>query len=184
MRKLKLQMQITLDGFVAGPNGELGWMTHSMEDDKLLGFLNKVTDSSDTLLMGRKMTDEFIDYWTGVKPESPEYEFAKKMIDIPKVVFSKTLKESRWINTMIADDLVKTVDELKARDGKDILAYGGAHFVSSLIENDLIDDYQLWVNPTAIGEGMSIFGGNTKLKLTGSTPYECGIVVNTYKPAQ
>ncbi|HEX6730787.1 MAG TPA: dihydrofolate reductase family protein [Pyrinomonadaceae bacterium] len=80
MRKLKLQMQITVDGFVAGPNGELDWMASDMEDDKLYQYVNFLTDSSDTILMGRKMTDEFVNYWTNVlkNPKSPEYAFAKK----------------------------------------------------------------------------------------------------------
>jgi dihydrofolate reductase len=72
MRKLKLQVQISVDGFVGGPNGELDWMTFNM-DDKILEYINSITDASDTILMGRKMTDGFVNYWTGVleNPESP-----------------------------------------------------------------------------------------------------------------
>jgi len=90
MRKLRLQVQITVDGFVAGPSGELDWMTFNM-DDKILEYINSLTDASDTILMGRKMTDAFVNYWPGVleTPESPEYVFARKMIDYPKVVFYK-----------------------------------------------------------------------------------------------
>lgn len=184
MRKLKLQMDVTVDGFVTGPNNELDWMTFDMKDNKAMDDLNKIIDSSGTLLMGRKMTDEFMDYWTGVKPESPEYEFAQKMVDVPKIVFSKTVKESRWINTTVTDDdLVKKVNELKAEDGKDILVYGGVSFASSLIDNNLIDEYHFFVNPTAIGNGKSIFGGTTKLKLAGSASYDCGVVLNSYESA-
>src|SRR5688500_18497721 len=111
MRKLKLQMQITVDGFVAGPNGELDWMTWNW-DDKLKDFVSKFHDPVDTILLGRKMTDGFVDYWSSVldKPESPEYDFAKKMIDTPKVVFSRTVTESKWINTTIESDLVGGVN--------------------------------------------------------------------------
>ncbi len=156
MRKLKLQMQMSVDGFVAGPNGELAWMTWNM-DDKLLDLINSITDSSDTILMGRKMTDGFVNYWTGVlkTPESPEFEFAKKMVDIPKVVFSKTLTKSAWDNTTLASDLVADISKLKEQDGKDIVAYGGAGFVTNLVKENLIDDYYLFVNPAAIGEGMT-----------------------------
>ena len=73
MRKLKLQMQTTIDGFVAGPEGQLDWMTFDM-DEKLLHFINELTDSSDTILMGRKMTGDFITYWENVvnnQPRSP-----------------------------------------------------------------------------------------------------------------
>jgi dihydrofolate reductase len=185
MRKLKLQMQITVDGFVAGPNGELDWMTWEHSDD-LIRFINELTDSVDTILMGRKMTDGFVNYWTSVKLDSPEYDFAKKMIDKPKVVFSRTIKESNWINTTVENDLVGTVTRLKEADGSDIVVYGGAGFVSSLVKGNLIDDYYLFVNPAAIGKGLQIFGetaANMQLKLVDSTEYECGVVVNHYRPA-
>ena len=124
MRKLKLQVQITVDGFVGGPNGELDWMTFNM-DDKLLEYINSLTDSSDSILMGRKMTDEFINYWTSVleNAESPEYAFARKMVDIPKVVFTKTLDESAWPNTVLAKgDIVEELNQLKNQPGKDLIA--------------------------------------------------------------
>ena len=88
MRKLKLQMQITIDGFVAGTEGQLDWMTWNM-DEKLIAFITHLTDSSDTILLGRKMTEGFITSWEQVitKPDSPEYSFARKMVGMPKVVF-------------------------------------------------------------------------------------------------
>ena len=103
MRKLKLQIQMTIDGFVAGPNGEMDWMMWEDEDDEAKNRVNELIDSSDTILMGRKMTDGFVKYWTSVleNPESPEYAFAKKMVDTPKVVFTKTLNESPWANTVL-----------------------------------------------------------------------------------
>jgi dihydrofolate reductase len=190
MRKLKLQMQITVDGFVAGPNGELDWMNPDMEieDDKIFQYINFLIDSSDTILMGRKMTDEFVNYWTNVvkNPKSPWHEFANKMVDTPKVVFTRTFDESPWLNTVLAKgDIVEEVNQLKNRPGKDLLAYGGAGFVSSLIKHDLIDEYQLFVNPVAISKGMTIFGelgDYFKLKQTDATPYECGVTVHTYLP--
>lgn len=184
MRKLKLQMQVSVDGFVAGPEGQLDWMTWEL-DDKLLQFINSFTDSSDTILLGRKMTEGFINYWEGVvnnQPDSPEFSFAQKMVNIPKIVFSKTLKSIAGKNTTLENgDLVTAVNNLKNQDGKDIIVYGGANFVSSLIKNNLIDEMNLFVNPTAIGKGMAIFTERTNLKLTNSKFYECGIVVNKYK---
>src|SRR5512133_679006 len=92
MRKLKLQMQVTVDGYVAGPQGQLDWMTFDM-DERLLAFITEMIDTSDTILLGRKMTPGFVDYWEGVleKPQSPEHAFAQKMVGTPKVVFSKTV---------------------------------------------------------------------------------------------
>jgi len=187
MRKLKLQVQLSVDGYVAGPNGEMDWMTWNM-DDKLLQYITSITDSSDTILLGRKMTDGFVTYWTNVlkTPESPEYVFAKKMVDTKKVVFSRTLEKSTWANTVLAKgNLADEVVKLKQQAGKDIVVYGGAGFVSSLIKEGLIDEYHLFVNPAAIGNGMTIFKSldkYQKLTLLSSTQYDCGITVLRYKP--
>lgn len=182
MRKLKLQMQITVDGFVAGPEGQLDWMTWEM-DEKLIAFINQLTDSSDTILLGRKMTEGFVNYWEGVKPDSPEYEFAQKMVNTPKVVFSRTVKSVNGRNVRVENrPLVEAVNELKGRGGKDIIVYGGASFVSSLIENRLIEELNLFVNPIAIGAGLRIFGKRTPMTLKASTAYASGIVVNRYEP--
>ena len=175
-------MQMSVDGFVAGPEGQLDWMTRGM-DEKLIGFINELTDSSDTILLGRKMTEGFVNYWEGVQPESPEFSFAKKMVDMKKVVFSKTIDNIKGENATVENgDLVTAVNDLKNQSGKDIVVYGGASFVSSLIDNGLIDEFNLFINPTAIGNGMKIFSGRTKLKLTNSQAYDSGIVVNTYVP--
>ena len=184
MRKLKLQMQISVDGFVAGPEGQLDWMTFDM-DEKLLSFINHLTDTSDTILLGRKMTEGFIKYWEYVitQPKSPEYEFGQKMVRMPKIVFSKTVKKVEGQNVRVENGpIVDAVNRLKGQSGKDIVVYGGATFVSSLIENRLIDELNLFVNPVAIGKGMRIFSQRTPLTLNASVGYTSGIVVNTYKP--
>ena len=184
MRKLKLQMQTTTDGFVAGPDGQLDWMTSIDTDDKLIALINRLTDTSDTILLGRKMTPGFITYWEGVQPNTPEYPFARKMVDMPKVVFSKTLTRVAGQNVRVeGGDLVQAVKKLKGLPGKDIVVYGGATFVGSLIENNLIDQLNFFVNPVAIGRGMRVFKDRKSLRLTGSTAYPSGVVVNSYEPA-
>src|SRR5256885_3720667 len=123
MRKLKLQVQITADGFVAGPEGQLDWMTFDM-DEKLLSFINQLTDSSDTILLGRKMTEGFIKYWEHAvtQPNSPEYEFAQKMVRMPKVVFSRTVKRVEGQNVTVENGpMVDAVNRLKSQAGKDIV---------------------------------------------------------------
>jgi len=181
MRKLKLQVQMTVDGFVAGPEGQLDWMTRDL-DEGVIGRIIEITDSSDTILLGRKMTEGFIKYWEAVQPESPEYVFAQKMVDTPKVVFSKTLKRVEGKNVRVeSGDLVQAVNALKRQSGKDIVVYGGATFVSALIENDLIDELNIFVNPVAIGRGMRIFSGRKALRVTSSTAYPSGVVINTYR---
>ena len=100
MRKLRLQVQISVDGCIAGPNNEMDWLVW---DDKYLKYVNDITESIDTIIMGRKMVDEFISHWSNRmnKPDDPWNTFAKKMIEIPKIVFTKTLTKSNWINTEI-----------------------------------------------------------------------------------
>ena len=94
MRKLRLQVQISVDGCIAGPNNEMDWLVW---DDKYIKYVNDITESVDTIIMGRKMVDGFIPYWTEVmnKPDDPMNAIAKKMIEIPKVVFTKTINKSR-----------------------------------------------------------------------------------------
>ena len=108
------------------------------------------------------------------------------MVNTPKVVFSKTLKESNWANTTLANgDLVEEVEKLKQKDGKDIIVYGGATFVSNLIKENLIDEFHLSINSTAIGRGLTIFGNledRLKLKLIQSNTFSNGKVVNYYEP--
>jgi dihydrofolate reductase len=187
MRKLKLQVQMTVDGFVAGPNGEMDWMSFNWGND-IINYVNELTDSSGTILLGRKMTEGFISHWSNVvsKPDDPSYAFGKKMIDIPKVVFSRTLDRSSWINTTVANGkLGDEIDKLKKQPGKDIIIYGGVGFVSSLIGNNLIDEYHIFINPVAIGKGMTIFNlleAKQNLTLIKSKPFDCGIVVNCYVP--
>ena len=185
MRKLKLQMQITVDGFVAGPEGQLDWMTWNM-DDKLMAFINDLTDTSGTILLGRKMTPGFVSHWARAvtKPDSPEYAFGQKMVALEKVVFSKTVQHMDGKNVRVHNgDIVDGVEAIKRQAGKDIVVYGGATFVTSLLDHNLIDELNLFVNPTSIGNGLRIFAGKKPLKLDGSTPYPCGIVVSTYRPA-
>ena len=186
MRKLKLQVQMSVDGFVARTNGELDWMKWDW-DDELKNYVNQLTDSADTILLGRKMTDGFISYWSNVKLESEEYRFAKQMVDYHKIVFTKTLDKSNWENTTLAKgDITDEVNKIKKQNSKkDIVVYGGAGFVSSLIKNNLIDEYNLFINPTAIGKGLEIFkdvDSKLSLKLKKSTAFDCVIVVNQYQP--
>jgi dihydrofolate reductase len=102
-----------------------------------------------------------------------------------KVVFTKTLDKSEWDNTVLAKgDLVDEITKLKIQDGKDIIAYGGATFVSALIKQGLIDEFHLFINPTAIGNGMTIFkelDSKQNLTLVKSTSFDCGIVVLNYE---
>jgi len=189
MKKLKLQMQMSVDGYVAGPNGELDWMVWDW-DDELKKYVDELTEPVDTILLGRKMADGFISHWTNVMndPNDPDYAAAKKFVDTPKVVFTRTPEESKWDNTDIATgDLADEIAKLKGRAGKDMIVYGGASFVSALIQGGLIDEFHLFVNPAVLGEGMTIFKDvdqHLELALVNSIPFDCGIVLLHYVPEQ
>ena len=162
-----------------------GWSDSWMM--KLKKYAYRLTEPVDTILLGRKMTDVFISYWSNVmnKPDDPWYEFAKKMIETPKVVFTKTLNKSRWINTDIATgDLIEEVSKIKSQNGGDIIVYGGASFDSSLIKEKLIDEFYLFINPVAIGKGMTIFKDLNEIQkytLIESKAFECGKVLLRYE---
>ena len=194
MRKLVLQMQMTVDGYVAGPNGELDWMTWNW-DKQLKEFVNKLHESCDTILLGRKMTEGFTQHWESVVNNPPKesddkalkenFEFAKTMVNLPKIVFSKSQKTISGKNVSITNNNLKDeLEKLKTKSGKDIIVYGGAGFVSSLIAGGHIDELNLFINPVMINKGMRIFDAlnkRQKLKLTKAKPYDCGITVLTYE---
>ena len=181
MRKLKLQVQMTVDGYIAGLNGELDWTTFNW-DDELKKYVTGITEPVDCIVLGRKLAQGFIPYWAS----HPEQEGADKFNSTPKVIFTKTLEKSEWDNTVLAKgDLVDEITNLKRQSGNDIIAYGGATFVSALIKHGLIDEYHLFINPAAIGSGMSIFkelDSRQNLTLVKSTSFDCGIVVLNYVP--
>lgn len=159
MRKLKLQVQMTVDGYIAGPNGEMDFMAWNW-DNELKRYVDALTEPVDCIILGRKLAEGFIPHWAAVaaNPSDPEFAAGKKFTDTPKVVFTKTLEQSAWNNTVLAKgDLADEITRLKTQDGKDIIAYGGAAFVSALIKHGLIDEFHLFINPVAIGNGMAIF---------------------------
>ena len=178
---------MTIDGFVAGPNGELDWMWLPAEkDDSVFQQVIDIADSSDTILLGRKMTPGFIEHWENVTDNqlnSPEHPLATRMVNMRKIVFSRTHKEMKGRNLNVEnEDLVKAVDKLKNESGKDILVYGGADFVSSLIKANLIDEYLIFRNPVAIGQGLRIFSEQKPLKLIHSKVYKSGKTLESYLP--
>ena len=186
MRKLKLQVQITIDGFIAGPNGEMDFMVWDW-DDEAKKYVSELTDSIDCILLGRVLAQGFIPYWEKVAsdPADPQYLFGKKMSDASRVVFSRKLHDIEWQNVKLANgDLTEEINKLKNQEGKDMIVYGGGTFVSALIKQGLIDEFNLFVNPVAIGNGMSIFkelGSKQNLTLVRAIPFACGIVVLNYE---
>ena len=185
-RKLKLQVEISVDGLIAGPNNEMDWIDFTW-NEKLRQYEDKLHEPVDTILLGRKMAGEFISYWSNVmdKPDDQEYTFAKKMMETPKIVFTKTLNKSEWPNTEIAmGDLKEEITKLKSQEGGDIIVYGGASFDSSLIKENLIDEFYLFINPVAIGNGKTIFKDLKEIRkftLIESIAFDSGTVLLHYE---
>ncbi|HUN23973.1 MAG TPA: dihydrofolate reductase family protein [Anaerolineales bacterium] len=181
LRKLKLQVQMTIDGYIAGLNGEMDW-TNRNWDNKLKNYVGEITEPVDCIVLGRKLAQGFIPYWAS----HPQEEGADKFNNTKKIVFTKTLERSEWDNTILAKgDLVDEILKLKHEDGNDMIAYGGAKFVSALVKHGLIDEFHLFINPVAIGSGLTIFKeleGTRNMALVRSTSFECGIVVLHYQP--
>jgi dihydrofolate reductase len=186
MRKLKLGVQMTIDGFVAGPEGENDWVFVSGPDEAGFRKIIELADSCDTILLGRKMTRGFIDHWENVvdnQPDSPQQPLAQLMVNLRKIVFSRTETVIKGRNLEVENgDLATAVQALKKEPGKDIMVYGGANFVSSLISQNLIDEYFIIINPVAIGNGLSIFKEKKLLKLESSIVFKNGKVLNKYLP--
>jgi dihydrofolate reductase len=193
MRKLKLEIQLSVDGFAADKQGGMDWAiwpytgSDWLWDKALQRYHNDLTTSSDCILLSRTMAGGFHDHWEEVAKNvnDPQYAFAKPITEMRKVVFSRTLTKSVWKNTVLAEgDYVEVINKLKKEPGKDIIVYGGATFVSSLIQAGLIDEFHLLINPTAIGSGLPIFHTlNEKqgLQLVKAIGFDCGVTVLYYK---
>lgn len=189
MRKLKLQVQISIDGYIADKEGKTNWMIWNWGldwtwDKALQEYFIQLKSTVDCVLLSRKMAVEgFINHWAQVAQNEagPQYAFATKINNAHKVVFTHTLDQSIWPDTTLAKgNLIEEVDRLKQQNGEDIIVYGGASFVSSLIEADLVDEYYLFVNPVALGSGAAIFNTQSGLNMVSSQAYPCGISVLKY----
>jgi dihydrofolate reductase len=178
LRKLKVQVQSSLDGFMAGTDNDMSWAKWDW-DAELLDYVADLTSDVSTILLGRHLAEGFIDHWMKVAADKdhPEYEAGLKMYETEKFVFSKSLKTSRWEHTQVVNaDLKEFVSELKGGVGGDVIAYGGAQFINSLIETDLVDEYNIFINPTALANGKGIFAVKKSLGLNKSRHFACGIV--------
>jgi dihydrofolate reductase len=156
MRKLIYSMGVSLDGFIAGPDGEIDW---SAPDEELHRFHNQQTRKIGAQLCGRKLYEEMVYWETADQNQSaPEYvlEFARIWKEMPKIVFSNTLEKVVGNTRLVRDGAAEEVAELKQQPGKD-LAVGGAGLASTFIKLGLIDEYRLFVNPVILGGGTPFF---------------------------
>jgi dihydrofolate reductase len=209
MRKLILKMSVSVDGFVAGPNGEIDWLFKTPSDPSAEQWLVDTLWNAGAHLMGRRTFNDMKAYWpTSASP------LAAPMNDIPKIVFSRTegrheesttraLNDATWsdkqsgpaLSTLnprvdswqqariITSPLKEKIMQLKAQNGDPLLAHGGATFAQSLIATGLIDEYRLVVHPVALGKGLPIFSSleqPQQLTLNTISVFKNGIIAQTY----
>ena len=186
MRKVILSLQVTLDGFIEGPMGELDWAMK--EDEETWKDVFELQRSADTLLLGRMMYPAFEKYWLAA-PTNPystknEIEYARLADNMQKIVFSKTLEKVEWKTTrIIKDHIAEDVLKMKQQTGKDMVLLGGAGLVSTFMNLGLIDEYHLIVNPVVLGGGKPLFKDireRHKLNLIKTKTFKSGKVVLHY----
>ncbi len=191
MRKIITTTWTTLDGFIAGANGEMDWIGE-IYDEAMGLYEDQVVSEADTLLMGRVTYQSFAGSWPYV-PDNPnasegEKIYARKLNAMRKIVFSRTLESVEWNNSTLRKEIVpEEIAQLKQEPGRDMLIYGSASIVQALTNHGLIDEYQVLVHPVILGGGKPLFQNiqqQVKLKLVNNKTHPSGVVVLYYQPRE
>lgn len=188
MRKIIVTMWVTLDGFIAGPNGAMDWIGE-LYDEAMGNYEMDLVNAADTLMLGRVTYQSFAGAWPKV-PDNPEaskgeVEYAHRLNAMRKIVFSKTLSHAEWNNSTLLTEIdPEEITRIKQEPGSDIVIYGSASIVQTLSNLGLIDEYQLLLHPVVLGDGKPLFQNIThklKLQLTQTRTHPSGVVVLYYQ---
>jgi dihydrofolate reductase len=186
MRELVAFINVTLDGYFAGPNGDLGWAHEGKQDTEWNAFVAENAQSGGQLLLGRVTYDLMASYWPTPQAMQNDPVVAEGMNNLPKVVFSRTLDKASWKNTkLVKGDMAAAVRKLKQEPGEGMAILGSGSVVSQLAQAGLIDEYQIVVNPVVLGEGKTLFAGikeKLNLKLTRTRTFANGNALLCYEP--
>jgi dihydrofolate reductase len=185
MSKIISFVHISLDGFVAGPNGEMNWIK---VDEEIFDHVGRRISETDAALYGRVTYEMMENYWPGAgdKPNASKHDIdhSKWYSKAHKIVLSKTLKEADLINTtIINDNLSERINEIKQQADSEILLFGSPTATHSLIQQNLIDGYWLFVNPIILGQGIPLFADikdKIKLKLLTTRQFTSGVTELNY----
>ena len=189
MRRLVLYMTQTLDGYLAGPDDELDWMTFPPADEQV-GDVVDLLNAADIRLMGYPTARGMVEYWDRVEEtaDSPKWQrdIAEAFNPMHTIAVSKqeedlTVRDSELLLARDDDELTRAVEELKSRPGKDIVLIGGVRSGQTFARLGLVDEYALMVHPTAIGEGKRLFTHRTPLELVSAKAYTNGVVQLRYR---
>ncbi len=184
MRKVIAYVNLTLDGHLAGPAGELDWMTPDPAMN--IALSDELRSRVDTILTGRNFHHGIEQNFRAqaTDPASPAelVDFATWMISTPQVVFSQSLTEVAAPHRLAGDDLAGAVKELKALPGKDLVLFGGVSIVQQFVREGLVDEYWTKLYPTAIGAGQPMFTERRELELVENKAWESGILTLRHVP--
>ena len=181
MRNIVLDLAVTLDGYIEGPNGEIDWCI--MDDDMDFdGFLSGI----DTIFYGRVSYDMWGNYWPGQDASETDKSIWERVHSKQKFVFSSRSQPDKHA-TFITSGMAEKVAEIKKQNGKDIWLYGGAKLITTFINLGLIDIYRLSVHPTVLGAGKPLFENLNRrlsLKLIQTNTFRSGVVQLIYEPGK
>ncbi|GGH22994.1 dihydrofolate reductase family protein [Mucilaginibacter phyllosphaerae] len=185
MRKLVVSMNVTLDGFMAGPNGQLDWHMPYWDDDMARATAAQLSNA-DTLLLGSNTYKAIAPYWqaqqANIYAARTDVDYADMMNRYQKVVFSKTLKTVSWRNSRLAGrGIYKEIMKLKKSPGKELLVYGSGKLVAALNRLNLVDEYRLWVHPVVIKKGRPMFKTRLHLQPYQTKVFGNGVVLMCYE---
>lgn len=191
MRKIIVSINITLDGFMAGPQGELDWH-FPLWNEEMSEFAAEQLSMMDSILLGRVTYQAMAGYWPSEAIRQSSYrrglDFAGMMNDHTKIVFSKTLSTTAWQNTrLIRRNIEQEVTRLKQQPGLNIIIYGSGSIVSRLMRLGLIDEYVLWIHPVVLGKGRPLFKefpDKHMLQLLKTKIFSTGVVILYYGAAR
>jgi dihydrofolate reductase len=184
MRRLVAFENVTLDGYFAATDGDIGW-AHGVPDPEFDAFVADNASGGGQLLLGRKTYELMAGYWPTPSASQQAPMVAERMNQLPKVVFSRTMDTVSWSNTkLVKGDLPAAIRRMKNESGPGMAILGSGSLVSQLAQEGLIDEYQLVVNPVVLGKGRALFDGimaRLGLKLTGSRVFRNGKVFLCYE---
>lgn len=186
MRKLIFFMHSSLDGYVAGLNGEMDWIKIN---EPIFDFVETMTDRADCALYGRVTYEMMQSYWpkAGEAPGASRHDKVHSAWynKVSKIILSTMLHEDGLHNTrVISGQLSENINTIKQQEGKNILIFGSPRASQSLLNEGLIDEFWLFVNPILLGQGMPLFkaiNGKTQLKLVESKIFDCGVIAIHYE---
>jgi dihydrofolate reductase len=184
MGKLTIFNFVTLNGFFKGPDEDISWHRHGQEENEYAAEMLQTGDG--ILLFGRVTYEQMASYWPTPEAIKNSPAVAKRMNNASKIVFSRSLKKADWSNTrLVNDNMVEEVKKMKQLPGKDMAVLGSGSIVTQFADQGLIDEYQIMLDPVALGDGTPIFKGirqKLDLKLTKSRTFKSGVVLLCYQP--